>query len=671
MEEHCACAQRLWIIEYAWAHNILDVFKDVKASFWSDGDWESLNLDESWRVRVASAQVFIIVKNRQISHYERVLAFLENTNKLLPTLVPAIKHMKIAFGLKTMVIMWMLKEGAGSVNVVQKINKYFPRKLPQYQEHCRKHEMYLMKKNQLDFRTFAQSLIMDKQKLNDYIQNHVEEQYGDHYAQKTEERLLNYLQELDKALPKGTYIDKIMRKNSPMKEEEKALLDLVTDDSKIATTLKTLLPSDAAVCYSLHKSELRTRPTNYVAREAHVCTGVSTDQTAPETSTEAVRQVESAVSDIIVNDLHGVRHEEAVTIHTDISKKTAYGKDTPVPEESCPKSGAHVVKVPPHFCSKHQRWVRNILCECPGGSPDEQPPQDNEISPLLFTSSSSSSDLTPSNLTIPPGHHQSPASDQRQKAEDSEFVDKPVAAPVGLGPPSHPAQPSLQTFIPGGAVQVLIIPCEAVTTISVCPIKTSATSNNQSTCSNRHSATTLSTMSKTVNQNPSPKPFVSKLSKKFRLGQKYSQSQRMNTEERGPKIADTSPQTGFGITDATDLSENAAAEMDTSTSPLNSRTRSSPVDPTAGSPSSSTFSSSRMQPCVVLRRMSIEECLKATKGRVYPRQSDDMDGHSEPTDSSFDVNSLYSSNSSSSEEEDSDTEYRPARKTLRRWFRGY
>uniref|UniRef100_A0A8C6UXC7 Uncharacterized protein n=1 Tax=Neogobius melanostomus TaxID=47308 RepID=A0A8C6UXC7_9GOBI len=45
----------------------------------------------------------IIVQNRQISHYERVLAFLENTHTLLPTLVPAIKHMKITFGLKTMV----------------------------------------------------------------------------------------------------------------------------------------------------------------------------------------------------------------------------------------------------------------------------------------------------------------------------------------------------------------------------------------------------------------------------------------------------------------------------------------------------------------------------------------------------------------------------------------
>ncbi|KAJ0047282.1 hypothetical protein NL108_003216, partial [Boleophthalmus pectinirostris] len=34
----------------------------------------------------------------------------------------------------------------------------------------RKHEMYLMRRNQLDFRTFAESLVMDKRRLEDYIQ---------------------------------------------------------------------------------------------------------------------------------------------------------------------------------------------------------------------------------------------------------------------------------------------------------------------------------------------------------------------------------------------------------------------------------------------------------------------------------------------------------------------
>lgn len=37
----------------------------------------------------------------------------------------------------------------------------------------------------------------------------MEEQYGEHYAQKVEERLLHYLQGLESALPGDTYIDKV------------------------------------------------------------------------------------------------------------------------------------------------------------------------------------------------------------------------------------------------------------------------------------------------------------------------------------------------------------------------------------------------------------------------------------------------------------------------------
>lgn len=606
---------------------MLDVFKDMEECFWPSEDWESLSLNESWRVRVASAQVFSIVKNRQISHYERVLAFLENTHTLLPILVPAIKHMKITFGLKTMVIMWMLREGAGPVNVVQKINKYFPRKLPQYQVHCRKHEMFIMRQNQLDFRTFAQSLIMDKQKLEDYIQNHLEEQYGDHYAQKTEERLLKYLQELDKALPKITYIDEIMRKKSPLKEAEKALLDLITDDSKtIATTLKTLLRCDATFCESLHELELSSRRSNYIAPESHVCLGVSTVQTAAEKSAEAVAHVEST----IMSDVDGAGQDQAVAACTDRCKLIEE-TDTMAVEKSCPKRGAHVVKIPPHFCSKHQRWVRNILCECPGESSEEQPPQDSEISPPLFTSTSSSSDLTP-DLTLPPDHRQSPsASDQLQEAKDPEVVDNAV-------------------FIPG----------KAKTTVTVCPLKISPTSNDLPKCSNQDSSSTTSSRFNPFHQtDTSPTPFISKLSRRFKLGQKYPQSKKDAIKNVG-----NSPQTGLEIIDAASHSAHGTSGIDIAVSTSHF------TDHMAVSTGSNIFSSSHMQPRVFLKQMSREECLKATKGRAHPRQCDDIviKEQSDP-EISFDVNSLYSS--SSSAEEDSDIDYKPHKNTLRRWYLGY
>ena len=72
-------------------------------SSWPELDFQSLCLEDPWRLRVASAQVYNIVKNRAMEHFEGTLGFLETTYRLLPRLVAPIKHMKILFGLKTMV----------------------------------------------------------------------------------------------------------------------------------------------------------------------------------------------------------------------------------------------------------------------------------------------------------------------------------------------------------------------------------------------------------------------------------------------------------------------------------------------------------------------------------------------------------------------------------------
>lgn len=66
-------------------------------------DLQPLSLEDSRRLRVASAQVYSIVKNRDLKNFERVMDLMENMYTLLPGLVSPIKHMKIVFGLKTLV----------------------------------------------------------------------------------------------------------------------------------------------------------------------------------------------------------------------------------------------------------------------------------------------------------------------------------------------------------------------------------------------------------------------------------------------------------------------------------------------------------------------------------------------------------------------------------------
>ncbi|CAL8357720.1 unnamed protein product [Lota lota] len=237
------------ILEYAWTHKMKDLQEVVDTSLWMEAKQQYYSLKEPWKLRVASAQAYSIIKNRDVGRYERVISFLEASYRLLPTLVVAIKHMKIMFGLKTLVIMWMLKQGQGIVPIVVKIFQFFPSKLPQYQDHCSNKEIFLMQKHHLDFKLFAQSLAMDKVKLEDYIKNQLEEQYGEHYTQKVEDRLLHYVHELEMMLPRDTYIDQIFRQEHTVSYEHKLLLEVIAQGSTaIATSLRMLLQQGDKGC---------------------------------------------------------------------------------------------------------------------------------------------------------------------------------------------------------------------------------------------------------------------------------------------------------------------------------------------------------------------------------------------------------------------------------------
>ncbi|XP_040894239.1 mucin-17 [Toxotes jaculatrix] len=433
----------VWIIEYVWAHKMMDIQEVVEPSDWPEVNSQPLSVEESWRLRVASAQVYSIVKNRDIEHFERVMDFLDATYRLLPRLVAPIKHMKIMFGLKTMVIMWMLREGRGMVDTVVKITQYFPSKLSQYQDHCNQHEMFLMRKNNLDFKTLAQALAMDKEKLADYIKREMGKQYGERYAQKVEDRLLHYLHQLETVLPGDTFADKILKKDSPVTEEEKLLLEVITSDSTtIATTLRKLLHCDAASCRPAcvpQSSEHGENETGSSQLSKSLVYGSSSQallrssegrtllQFQPEDfnrAEEAPQEVSSDSSFLWENDNHSDvgRHQqtqEGGEVIEGVGEQSGDEEKQEASESSrdCVEEAASS----PQFCSKHQRWVTSILQECPEECSEELRLQANvSVSPPLFQSSSSTSssqDLTPSDLIpCPPEHPPSQTTSRPQTA---------------------------------------------------------------------------------------------------------------------------------------------------------------------------------------------------------------------------------------------------------------
>ncbi|XP_029289036.1 uncharacterized protein LOC115009287 isoform X2 [Cottoperca gobio] len=341
MQPASKCSQNLtklplWIIEYSWAHKMMEVQEVVDPCNWPEVDSQPLNLEDSWRLRVASARVYSTVKNRDMEHFERALGFLEATYRLLPRLVSPIKHMKIMFGLKTMVIMWMLREGRGMVDTVFKISKFFPSKLPQYQDQCSQHKIFLMRKNHLDFKALAQVLALDKDTCKDYV--------------------------------------KLLKKEIPASEEEKLLLEAITSDSmNIATTLKKLLRCDVVSC----------RRGKISQSSAHGMNGLENSQLSKSvlfgSSSKALLQTEE---------------------DGEVVKRVEEDSGDKENKEFSESSSEHVQEAAssPQFCSKHQRWVRSILQECSEELPLQANVSLSPLLFQSSSSITSSQDLTPSDL---------------------------------------------------------------------------------------------------------------------------------------------------------------------------------------------------------------------------------------------------------------------------------
>ncbi|KAJ8398667.1 hypothetical protein AAFF_G00421950 [Aldrovandia affinis] len=174
---------------------------------WQEGELQSLTLEEPCTLRVAAARAWSVVNARDVTHFESVLELLETTYALLPRLVTPIKHMKIMFGLKTMIIMCMLQKNQGEVRTMTKIIHFFPNRLSMYHE-CEQ----------------------------------LGEQYGEEYAQKLEERLFDYLQLLEGVLPSTTCIDRVLTQEHPLEEGQQLLLEVLGCSSRcVPAVLRRLL----------------------------------------------------------------------------------------------------------------------------------------------------------------------------------------------------------------------------------------------------------------------------------------------------------------------------------------------------------------------------------------------------------------------------------------------
>ncbi|XP_061577270.1 uncharacterized protein LOC133443931 [Cololabis saira] len=637
----------LLIIEHVWARSMTDVLEAVDPSRWTTLDLQPLSLEESWRLRVASAQLFSIVRSRDMQNFERAVGLLEATHTLLPALVAAIKHMKIVFGLKTMIVMWMLKEGRGMIDTVAKIGQLFPNKLPQYQDRCSKREMFLMRKNHLDFKSLAQTLAIDKDRLEDYIKNQMEEQYGERYAQKVEDRLLHYLQELESILPEETSIDQLLKKQSPLTEEEKLLLKVIGSDSTtIASALRKLLRCDVAICHETGWNLSKDSPLSDVG-----------EHQLPDEDGGTGKRVEVESSD---------------------------QREVDSSQTSC--DSAHGAASPPQFCSRHQRWVRSILRGCPDECSEELLQQDVSSSPLLFQSSSSissSQDLTPSDL-VPCAPDQPPSQpcSHLQTSEPTNPGDKQSSASPETKSDASQTEHLPQSLSRGAARPASLLPVVQLVDIASSWWSSSNSKYYQvspncfSMFSNKQSSSKTNSSLQCCDPGFKDSVFVHPEMQKAPVSQDIPASSRCTPAT--PK-AFSKPSWMFCTMDVLDSFVPPDTRHSQRMSPCRSETlpkstvlsSTSDVVPGRSEPSdvqrdqlslpsvAAMLQSSWLQPYLTLTRLSTEKCLQVTEGRAAATWEEPQE---ENADSSFDADALYwfiSSSSDSDDSLDSDPNYKP------------
>ncbi|KAK7151908.1 hypothetical protein R3I94_008292 [Phoxinus phoxinus] len=400
LEKACSIlipALPLWIIEYAWTKQMMEVLEVLGPPLWLEGDWHLLTLEEPCRIRVVAAEVWRIVQARDIKHFERVAEFLDVTYTLAPRLVTPIKHMKIMFGLQTLVVMWMLWNDQSTAKISDKIENFFPNSLPEYHK-CSRSNMDLMQKNQKDFKSFSHCLARDRDMRETYIRDLLEEQYGERYAQKLEERLSHYLRELDKVLPQPTHIEQVLKQPHPYGRGEKILKKLLSRDSaSLATVLKRLLygavttnlslddsitpslsntceePRDDKVVKPSHDTlHVILRPSQISSKEERFSQTSTKDLFSSQglwqnRNTEIILPQEEICSDgeivtstqLSGSEIHQVDFSQSLLVKKDLIGRHRQAKTQSEPEQKEGEAGFQE-----QMCTRHGKKMRSILQEC-------------------------------------------------------------------------------------------------------------------------------------------------------------------------------------------------------------------------------------------------------------------------------------------------------------------
>ncbi|XP_063157687.1 TERF1-interacting nuclear factor 2 isoform X2 [Candoia aspera] len=156
-------------------------------------------------LRLVAAAAWHVVRQRRAPDFARALAFLEAVGQAAPDLVPFQHLAKLRLGLQAKIIMNMLQEKQPHGKIYDALDAYFPESESQLHPKATAQDLELVQTAQENFRVLVLGLLSDSRHEEKYVQEHLENDYGESFLQVVEELFKDYLWQLEHTLPKPCF----------------------------------------------------------------------------------------------------------------------------------------------------------------------------------------------------------------------------------------------------------------------------------------------------------------------------------------------------------------------------------------------------------------------------------------------------------------------------------
>ncbi|XP_062993442.1 TERF1-interacting nuclear factor 2 isoform X2 [Elgaria multicarinata webbii] len=156
-------------------------------------------------LRLVAAAAWHVVRERQVHNFPRVLVLLEAVAEAAPNLVHFRHLIKLRLGLQAKIIMKMLQEQQPHWKIYDAIDSYFPEREPPPHPKATAQDLKLVQAAQDNFRDLVLGLLSDPTHLKNYVQDHLENDYGEAFLHVVEELFYDYLWQLESTLPEPCF----------------------------------------------------------------------------------------------------------------------------------------------------------------------------------------------------------------------------------------------------------------------------------------------------------------------------------------------------------------------------------------------------------------------------------------------------------------------------------